>query len=102
MPKRALPFLPLLLAFVGLPLGFGMVPPNGVYGVRTARTLGSESIWYSANASAGLTAVILGVAGTLFVAVLAGRVSDRAKVVAAVGTTVFVAVAMALAGLVRS
>jgi hypothetical protein len=102
MPTRALPFLPLLLAIVGLPLAFGIVPPNGVYGVRTARTLGSESIWYSANASAGLTAVVLGVAGTIFIGFLAGRVSvsDRAKVVAAVGTTVFVATAMALAGLV--
>jgi hypothetical protein len=104
MPTRALPFLPLLLAIVGLPLAFGLVPPNGVYGIRTARTLGSERIWYSANASAGLTAVVLGVAGTIFIGFLAGRVfvSDRAKVVAAVGTTVFVATAMAVAGLVRA
>jgi len=104
MPTRALPLLHLLLAIVGLPLAFSMVPPNGVYGVRTASTLASPSAWYSANLSAGITAVVLGLAGTAFVAVLSQRASipDGAKVVAAVATTVFVAAATAVAGLVSA
>src|SRR6185312_13633927 len=94
MLTKPLSLFPLLFAMLGLPLALGIVPPNGVYGVRTASTLASPKVWYSANLSAGITAVLLGAAGTAFLAVLSRRASIPvgAKIVAAVATTIFVAI----------
>jgi uncharacterized membrane protein len=42
-----------LFALVALPLIFRKVPRNGVYGYRTRATLGSDFVWYEANAYFG-------------------------------------------------
>jgi len=39
-----------LFALVSLPLLFRKVPRNGFYGYRTRATLGSDFVWYEANA----------------------------------------------------
>lgn len=56
-----------VLLLLGIPLYFGKIPPNSVYGFRTRRTLADENLWYAVNRVAGrgmlLTgAVTLGVA----------------------------------------
>lgn len=38
-----------LLVLLSLPLLWGKVPPNGLYGFRTRATLGDPAIWYPAN-----------------------------------------------------
>lgn len=45
--------LPAILAALAVPLVLGMVPPNGLYGFRTPKTLSSPDIWYLANRFAG-------------------------------------------------
>jgi hypothetical protein len=42
-----------LIAAISVPLIFKMVPPNGVYGVRTSLTRSSSDVWYQANAFMG-------------------------------------------------
>lgn len=41
-----------LLFVVGIPLVLKLVPPNPVYGVRTAKTFSSREVWYAADAEA--------------------------------------------------
>jgi hypothetical protein len=43
----------LLLFFVAVPLVLGVIPRNRFYGVRTARTLSDDGVWYPANRLAG-------------------------------------------------
>lgn len=38
---------------LALPMAFGKVPPNRIYGFRTSKTLSSPNIWYQANRVAG-------------------------------------------------
>lgn len=62
---RWLRFVPLALGLLGLPMVLGLVPPNPIYGLRTAATLASETVWYSANFWSGLISLILGTAATV-------------------------------------
>lgn len=55
--------VPTLLFLLSLPLIARMVPPNRIYGFRTATALSSEKAWYTANATAG---VVLAVAAALW------------------------------------
>lgn len=48
-------FCPALIVAVGVPLALGKIPPNGVYGYRTARSLSSPELWYQLNRLAGLS-----------------------------------------------
>src|SRR5438477_6175562 len=43
----------LLLFFVAVPLVLGVIPRNRFYGVRTARTLSDDGVWYAVNRLAG-------------------------------------------------
>lgn len=45
--------LPAILVVLAVPLALGMVPPNGLYGFRTPKTMSSPDIWYPANRFAG-------------------------------------------------
>ena len=51
-----------LLFAVGVPLALKLVPPNSVYGVRTAKTRASLEVWYASNRSAGINMAITGIA----------------------------------------
>ena len=42
-----------MFAVISVPLIIGVVPPNGIYGFRTAATQSSPAIWYPANAFMG-------------------------------------------------
>lgn len=48
-----LQIMSIVLAFFALPLIFKWVPPNPIYGFRTARTLADTSLWYRANQFCG-------------------------------------------------
>jgi hypothetical protein len=48
----------LLFCLGGLPLVLGLIPRNRFYGVRTARTLSSDDIWYPVNRVVGSAAVV--------------------------------------------
>lgn len=55
----------IMLCLISLPLIAGRVPRNGLYGFRTARTLGSDEAWYPANRYAGRQLAGAGLAITL-------------------------------------
>jgi uncharacterized membrane protein len=46
-----------LLAF-SIPLVNGKVPPNQIYGFRTAKTLANAKTWFEANAFAGKASIV--------------------------------------------
>jgi len=59
----------ILMAAISIPLIFKVVPPNVLYGFRTAEALRSRDVWYSANAFAGWALLVSSAiaAGLLFV-----------------------------------
>ena len=66
----------LLLAALSVPLVKRWVPPNPLYGVRTAATAANPQVWYEANARAGKELCILAVIA-LLVLTAGAIVSDR-------------------------
>jgi uncharacterized membrane protein len=38
-----------IILLLALPLILGLIPPNRIYGVRTAETLADKSLWYQVN-----------------------------------------------------
>lgn len=42
-----------IIAAISLPLAFKLVPPNRFYGIRTARSMSDEDIWYRTNCFGG-------------------------------------------------
>jgi uncharacterized membrane protein len=43
-----------LVGLVAVPLALKLVPPNRIYGFRTAKTLDSRELWFRINRFAGL------------------------------------------------
>ena len=66
-------WLPLALIVVSAPLVVGVVPPNWIYGFRTAKTMSSPQIWYEANRHAGANLMAAGV----WTMVLCGKIVAR-------------------------
>lgn len=88
LKKRLLFGLPyglsVLFAAMGLPMALGMVDPNPVYGVRTARTMADPAIWYAANTTGGTAMVVLGLLSLVIVYLLHrfwGTDSDKKLIV---------------------
>lgn len=54
--------LGMLCVMLAIPLLQRRVPPNPLYGFRTPKTLRNEAIWYQANAYAGKTLLLYGLA----------------------------------------
>jgi len=44
---------PALVIALAIPMALGKVPPNGLYGFKTEKTLASREVWYAANRVAG-------------------------------------------------
>ncbi len=59
-----------LLMLLSLPLLWGKVPPNGLYGFRIRATLDNPSIWYPANKYAAKRMLWSGAAFTVAAVVL--------------------------------
>ncbi|WP_369572131.1 SdpI family protein [Acidithiobacillus sp. IBUN Pt1247-S3] len=51
----------LIFIFIGLPLFFMKIPPNGFYGIRIAKAYESEESWYNVNKIGGGKVVVAGV-----------------------------------------
>lgn len=51
-----------LLVLLAIPLLFRKIKPNGLYGVRVAKTLNDPAVWYAANAYAARWLLATGVA----------------------------------------
>jgi len=61
-----------ILATASVPLILRVVPPNGIYGFRTAMTQSSREIWYPANAFAGWALLVAASVSALLLVVLPG------------------------------
>ncbi len=55
-----LPFAPVVIVIAAIPLILGLVPRNGLYGFRVAKTLKSDAVWYPANRIAGIALLLAG------------------------------------------
>lgn len=60
----------LILMAIAIPLVLQKVKPNRWYGVRTARTMNDEGLWYRANRLYGKAILIAGVAFFVLSAIL--------------------------------
>jgi SdpI/YfhL protein family len=61
---------------MSIPLIMGVVPPNRLYGFRTAATLSNDALWYRVNRFAGWAFFIAGIAsGTLLLAIERGMLA---------------------------
>lgn len=49
---------PILAALYALPLVFGWIGPNAIYGFRNRRTRSDRTLWYRANRIAGIAILI--------------------------------------------
>jgi hypothetical protein len=59
-----------LFAAISVPLIIRVVPPNGLYGFRTAATQSSPAIWYPANAFMGWALLVAAALSTTLLIVL--------------------------------
>ncbi|MER3481724.1 MAG: hypothetical protein C4327_15005 [Meiothermus sp.] len=66
-------FMAALMIGLSIPLLQGKVPPNGLYGFRTPKTLSDPSIWYPANRFAGKAMIVVGAVMILLAALLLAR-----------------------------
>ena len=103
-PTKLLVFPPLLIAAVSLPMALQIVPPNGFYDLRTAKTLASAEAWYASNFWSGVTGVVLGILGAIVVyAIMRSRsMTEVTKALLAGATVVLVALGSALTGLLAT
>ena len=63
-------FSSVTIALVSIPLILGMVPPNSLYGFRSAFARPSPDIWYAVNAFAGWALLVAAVVSTIGLAKL--------------------------------
>ena len=47
-----------LIALLSLPLIFGWIPRQSIYGARTSKTLSSDDIWYPVNRFTGIVLLV--------------------------------------------
>ena len=66
----------LFVSAVAIPMTLDKIPPNALYGFRTARTLSDEKIWYPANRAAGRALTLAGLVSAA-AAVIAGATIDN-------------------------
>ena len=59
-----------LLVVISVPLILHLVPPNGIYGFRTAATRSTPAIWYAANAFMGWALSIAAVVSVTFLVIV--------------------------------
>jgi uncharacterized membrane protein len=87
-----------LFVVLGIPLVARKIPPNRLYGFRTASTLADASLWYRVNRAAGMDLV-----GGGLVLIAAGYVlPERSPVVAGLLVLIVVLLVAHGAYLVRS
>ncbi len=73
-------FIPaVLIGLMSIPLILALVPRNRFFGIRTARTLSDEKVWYSANRYGGWLFIVSSVVYLVFAAMypMTGRHDSR-------------------------
>ena len=60
-----------VLALISIPLILKRVPPNRLYGVRTAKTLSDSTTWYKVNRFGGWAILISSIIGAVTIALVA-------------------------------
>lgn len=83
-----------LFVGLGIPLALNKVPPNGVYGFRTAKTLASPEIWYLVNRSSGIDLIVAGVLIAVVSVLLRFVLSTRPPHVLSLANLGFVVIAL--------
>lgn len=66
-----------LFLVLALPLIFGVIPPNRLYGVRTRQTLANPEMWYRTNRAAGMALVVSGLIYLVVAAVFPSHVAGE-------------------------
>lgn len=66
----------LIISGLSIPLILGKVAPNGLYGVRTEKTLSSPEAWYAGNAFGGKALLAAGII-TILIGVLIPILHER-------------------------
>jgi uncharacterized membrane protein len=66
----------LFLVLISLPLYFGKIPPNGLYGLRVKKTMENPDIWYKVNKYSSAWLIAIGLL-TAFAALAACRRERR-------------------------
>ena len=89
----------LVFAVIALPLALGKVPPNGLYGYRTARTLADPAVWYAVNRASGWALFVGALIAAAAVSwVFSLEIGDTAKTIAGTCAIVAPVVCMIVAG----
>lgn len=55
-----------IITALAVPLALKLVPPNRIYGIRTAQTLSNKDVWFSVNRVAGFALIIAAGAAVFF------------------------------------
>src|SRR6267142_1862325 len=63
-----------VLMIISIPLILRVVPPNGVYGFRTASTQSNSAVWYPANAFMGWALVVAAAISAIVLMILPATV----------------------------
>ena len=66
-PQTLLLVACVIVFVVALPLVFKLVPPNRLYGFRTATTLSRTDVWYRSNVFTGLALMVASVLSTIII-----------------------------------
>ncbi len=61
MPDQPFAIPAVALFILAIPLALGLIPRNRFYGMRTAKTLSDERVWYSANRITGVAVMVASV-----------------------------------------
>lgn len=88
-------FACLVLFVLGIPLALKLIPPNGIYGFRTASTKANTDLWWQVNTFLGRALVVAALAAGAIIT-LASQISDRWGTVTVVGPAVLAVLASLL------
>lgn len=90
--------LPVVVLLLSVPLVLKMIPPNRLYGVRTAKTYSSSDLWYAGNRIGGIYMIVASLCALILGLVLSRAGFGPAPTVGAILATI---VAGAVATLIR-
>ena len=99
LPRQLL-LIPALMIGLSLPMIFNLIPRNRYFGLRTAKTLSSEKIWYRANRVSGVYFLIAGFVALLVNLVVPNVVGKAPS--AMIGSLRFVALGLLAVALLAS
>lgn len=85
----------IVFMLVSIPTILQLIPPNGHWGFRVAKTFSDERIWYAANRIAGIDLFIAGLVIVIGVTVAARRLRYNPRQANRVGFSIFLLCSLA-------